>query len=319
MKIYLSIRPRSIGGGSNTFSGLFRKWAKKRGHKVVRSCVRADLAIVIAHLSNERELEKAKRNGCRIIHRLDEYFEKNEDKVRQEKHSKIIRLNGHADLTVFQSWFVQKNVYPHIQPENFVVIHNGGDPEKFSPAKKPGKYIGHVTWGVDTKKRLDLLYEFIRKYPEEQFLLIGRHREAEIDFALPNVKIVGKVRQSKLPKYYRMMKFLYFPSEKDPCPNTVIESILCGVPVCYNKEGGTVELVDGIGMSDEIAHVERVEKDETASAENKQEDISCGLPLERSEEMTEHFTHYRNNCFSRSDLSFNRVFEQYIAVGRRLK
>jgi glycosyltransferase involved in cell wall biosynthesis len=285
----LSVRPKSIGGGSNTFAGLFKKWAKKRGNKIVRNIERADLAIIIAHLADQDDLIRAKQNGCHIIHRLDEYFEENESDARRKKHSKIISLNRHADITVFQSRFVCENVYPHIEPRQYRIIHNGSDPEKFYPAKETGKYIGHVTWGIDSKKRLDLLYEFIGKHPQEQFLLIGRHKESSIDFNLPNVQWVGKVPRRKMPRYYRKMKLLYFPSEKDPCPNTVVEAILSGVPVCYNPDGGTPELV----------------KD-------------CGESLDSVDLLRANLQTYRERCFFRKELHFDNVFEQYLSAHRRV-
>ena len=295
MKIFLSIRPKLIGGGSNTFSVLFKKWAKQNGHKIVKKILKADLAIVIAHLAQEHDLAQAKANGCRIVHRLDEYFEQNEDKVRRKKHDKIVLLNGYADLTVFQSQFVYRNVQPVLKSENNRIIYNGGDHKKFSPASKPGNYIGHVTWGIAEKKRLDLLHNFITNHPEEQFLLIGRHKSSQYDFKLPNVKLVGKVRRWSQPKYFRKMKLLYFPSENDPCPNTVIEAILSGVPVCYNSVGGAIELVRG--RPDRIGFLDTK---------------VCGLPLNRVNEMMSDLCRYRENCFNRSDLHFDKVFEQYL-------
>lgn len=285
MKIYLSIKPKSIGGGSNTFSSLFKTWAGGNGHKIVKSIFRADLAIIIAHLADEKDLLKARNNGCRIVHRLDEYFEKHESEARREKHDKIIRLNKYADLTVFQSEFVFNNVYSYIKPNRYEIIYNGGNQRIFYPAEKPGNFIGHVTWGIDTKKRLDLLYEFIRTHSEDTFLLIGRHKDSEYNFSLPNVKVIGKVRQADLPKYYRMMRCLYFPSEKDPCPNTVIESILCGVPVCYNELGGTVELVR-----------------------------DCGLPLNEFQRLSDNHEEFRNRCALRNDLHFDEVASKYLIV-----
>ena len=79
------------------------------------------------------------------------------------------------------------------------------------------------------------------------------------------------------------MKMLFFPSEKDPCPNTVIEAILSGVPVCYNQIGGTVELVKHCGES--LGNIEKLMKG-----------------LER----------YRKSCFERKDLYFQEVFNRYI-------
>ena len=313
LKIFLSNRPKSFGGGSNSFSWLFKKWANKKGYKIVRRIKKSDLAIIIAHLADENEIAEAKQKGCYIIHRLDEYFEKNEDEVRRNKHEKIIRLNQYADVTIFQSRFVFNNVYPFIKPKKYCIIHNGGDPEQFYPAKEAGTCIGHVTWGIDTKKRLDLLYEFIKKHPNEQFLLVGRHKESPFDFNLPNVRIIGKVHRKKMPKYFRMMKFLYFPSEKDPCPNTVVESILSGVPVCYNEDGGTAELVTGQAYANE-SDIKLNNKTERARNEEGGEKMVCGLPLNQADEMMQDLLSFRNNCNARADLHFDRTFEKYISV-----
>jgi len=314
LKIYLSVRPKSIGGGSNTFSGLFKKWATKQGDKIVRNIEKSELAIIIAHLADEDELARGKKSGCRILHRLDEYFEDNESDTRRKKHAKIINLNRYADVTVFQSRFVCNNVYPHIKPRHYRIIHNGSDPERFYPGRETGKFIGHVTWGIDTKKRLDLLHDFIRKHPREHFLLVGRHKESRYDFDLPNVRAVGKVHRWKMPKYFRMMKFLYFPSEKDPCPNTVIEAILSGIPVCYNDDGGTSELVTG-ETGFELVESKNNTDGKKQTSRIYWEGKPCGLPLDRVEEMIKHLDYFRNNCTKRTDLHFCGVYKAYLMIG----
>ena len=81
------------------------------------------------------------------------------------------------------------------------------------------------------------------------------------------------------------MKCLFFPSERDPCPNTVVEAILSGVPVCYNSEGGTREIV----------------KD-------------CGLPLDRFDELLRERDSFHGNCKFRSDLNFESVAEKYLDI-----
>jgi len=301
MRIFLSKQPKAMGGGANTFSWLFSKYAKRRGLKIVWKIGLADMAVIIAHLAEEEAIREAKSNGCYIIHRLDEYFEKNEDAFRQWKHEKIIRLNRYANLTIFQSQFVFRNVYPFIKPKNYRIIHNGGDHELFFPSKEQGNYIGHATWGFAPKKRLNLLYDFIRKKPNEKFLLVGRQKHSEFDFNLPNVRMVGEVRRKKMAKYFRKMKLFYFPSENDPCPNSVIEAIMCGVPVCYNPIGGTRELI--IGQAGNPV--------ENGFIQDSQEDVVCGLPLGRVEEMLQDIESFRKNCLHRKDLFFTNVFDQY--------
>lgn len=295
LNIYLSKRPKVFGGGSSTFVRLFKKWAKNKGHNIVNRMAKADLAIVIAHLAEIKDLKKAVTKHCCIIHRLDEYFENNETGPRKDKHKKIIELNEYADITVFQSQFVFNNVYPFIKPKEYRIIHNGGDPSLFFPGKSDGSFIGHVTWGIGEKKRLDILHDFIETHPEERFLLIGRHKESDFRFDMPNVECIGKVRPEKIPSLFQKMKMLYFPSENDPCPNTVVESILCGVPVCYNPKGGTIELIKG--------------------QKNDQKHIS-GLSLDRADEMLQNLNVYKENCIRRKDLFFDSVFDAYLDATR---
>jgi len=250
------------------------------------------MALVVAHFGDEATLQAAARNGCRIVHRLDEYFEPDETGPRKEKHDHIIRLNRLAHVTIFQSRFVHDNLWAHLHPERWDVILNGGDPAKFAPPPRPGEWIGHVSWGVGENKRLNLLRQFILRHPEEKFLLVGRHAESGLDFRMPNVKLAGRVGRWRIQWYFRRMKMLYFPSEKDPCPNTAIEAMLAGVPVCYNPDGGTVELVAPEGSP------------------------ACGLPLNRAEELLENLAPYRAACLGRTDLHFDAVFARYLEHGR---
>ena len=81
------------------------------------------------------------------------------------------------------------------------------------------------------------------------------------------------------------MKFLFFPSERDPCPNTVIEAMLAGLPVCYNKIGGTVELVR-----------------------------DCGVPLNEYKKLIDNYSSYRQKVLARNDLDFNHVAKKYLAL-----
>ncbi len=285
MKLFISKKPRGTGGGSNTFAHNFVAWAKKRGHVIARRIQDAERIIIIANWGEIDELEKVRANGSYIIHRIDEYFQTNEDDYRRRKHAKIIALNRYADVTVFQSDFVYHNAYPFIQPRRWEVILNGADPKIFHPSREAGEYIGHVTWGVDDRKRLALLRQKIVEFPSEQFWLVGRHHESGYDFKLPNVVLRGIKDRKQISKEYRKMKLLFFPSENEPCPNIPIEAILSGVPVCYSDTGGTPEVVR-----------------------------DCGEPLENFNYLLANLAEYRQRCFQREDLYFDAVAQKYMSV-----
>lgn len=286
LNLYLSKAAENKGGGANSFVWNFVAWARRYRHRVVSDPRGADRAIVIAHWSEAERLEEAHRKGCRIVHRIDEYFQKEESGYRKEKHERIRSLNRHADVTVFQSEFVRKNALPFLQPRRHVVIRNGAEPRLFHPGRRAGSCVGHVTWSADPRKGLDTLYRKIRETPEETFLLVGRHAESAEDFGgLPNAIIRGARTRRQMAREYRKMKVLYFPSQDEPCPNIPIEAVLSGVPVCFHDSGGTPEIIR-----------------------------NCGLPLDRFDELIRDPAKYRNRCLDRADLHFDAVARRYIEV-----
>jgi len=285
--IYVSIAPtpHGSGGGANTFSWNFCRYLEKRDIKQERNILLAKKALVIANKVDYFSLWLAKKNGCFIVHRLDEHFQDNESRERRRRHEQVVKINRLADVTVFQSQFVQENVLPHLKPSRYAVILNGADPEIFYDRGSNQRcYVGHITNSVGWKKRLDILEKAIKDFPSERFLLIGNHGSAEIDFSrYANVTMVGPVSKKELALYHQQMKCLYFPSENDPCPNTVVEAILSGVPVCYNQLGGTREIVG-----------------------------DCGLPLEKFGDFLARLPEFKSMCARREDLYFDKVMEKYL-------
>ncbi len=289
INIFISIYPQDKGGGSNTFAYNFKKWILRNTdrHHLIYNILEADKAIIIADKADLDIIAMAKEKGCFIIHRLDEHVEHDEDEYRSKKHAYIKELNRLADITIFQSRFVFDNMHPYLDyPQRYEIIYNGAYPEDFYPSNEPGDFIGHITWGVGEKKRLDILYETIKQNPDERFLLIGNHKNSPFDFtSLSNVTYVGQITRNKILYYLHKMKFLFFPSEKDPCPNTVVEAIMAGVPVCYNSIGGTKELV----------------KD-------------CGLPIEEFLIIKREWKIFREKCTNRIDLHFDNTARKYMGL-----
>ena len=286
MRLFISLRPKMVGGGANTFAFNLWNWAKKNGIRLSANIMNADRAVIIAHNADIELVKKARQKGCYMVHRLDEYFQDDEDGYRKQKHQKIIELNQYADITIFQSKFVFDNVFPYLNCKRHDIILNGADANRFSAPQEPGEFIGHVTWGIGDIKRLDLVQRFVQYHPDEKFLLIGNHCRSKVNFRqFKNIKIAGRVARRKLPHFYKMMKMLYFPSEREPCPNIPIEAILCGVPVCYNEYGGTKEIVR-----------------------------DCGLPLAQAEELLQDLSVFRQRCLGRKDLYFDQVARQYMSA-----
>jgi len=282
--IFISIQGEddSDAGGSNTFAWNMSRYLKHNGISVTSSILKASHAIVIADKVNLMSLRLAKANGCFILHRIDEEFVSSCSLT--PKHKKILRINSYADVTVFQSEFVRDNILSYLNTQRWAVIINGADPQIFRFHQQSGTYLGHITNSVGNKKRLDLLNNTIVNYPDESFLLVGNHHRSPLGLSEhPNVTAVGHVSKTDIAKYHQRMKCLYFPSERDPCPNTVVEAIISGVPVCYHKDGGTKEIVR-----------------------------NCGLPLEQFDELLSNLALFHDRCRTRKDLYFDSVAGKYL-------
>jgi glycosyltransferase involved in cell wall biosynthesis len=66
-----------------------------------------------------------------------------------------------------------------------------------------------------------------------------------------HVKITGSYSQDEAPFVYQASHAYIMTKHLDPCPNTVIEALACGLPVLYSSSGGVPELVGedaGIGL-----------------------------------------------------------------------
>lgn len=64
------------------------------------------------------------------------------------------------------------------------------------------------------------------------------------------VTYVGPYTQGRAPGIYQAADAYVMTKHNDPCPNTVLEALACGLPVLYSNTGGVPELVgDAAGVA----------------------------------------------------------------------
>lgn len=106
------------------------------------------------------------------------------------------------------------------------------------------------------KRPMDVLRAFARaNVPDTYLLIVGDgplrpqlEAEATTLNVRERVRFLGFVNQSGLPAVYRSADLLVLPSEYDPCPVVVCETMLCGCPAAISDEiTGRLDLVkDGV-------------------------------------------------------------------------
>ena len=63
------------------------------------------------------------------------------------------------------------------------------------------------------------------------------------DLDVSNTIFHGRIKNDCLPEFYSSCDVGLSPSIFDPCPNSVVEMIACGLPVITTKDSGAAELV----------------------------------------------------------------------------
>jgi glycosyltransferase involved in cell wall biosynthesis len=76
---------------------------------------------------------------------------------------------------------------------------------------------------------------------------VQAQRDAEYQAAslglTKHVRFSGPYTQEQAPEIYRKADAYVMTKHNDPCPNTVLEALACGLPVLYSNTGGVSELV----------------------------------------------------------------------------
>ncbi len=58
--------------------------------------------------------------------------------------------------------------------------------------------------------------------------------------------LIGSYTQEEAPNIYQSADAYVMLKHNDPCPNTVLEALACGLPVLYSNSGGVPELATGL-------------------------------------------------------------------------
>ncbi|MBF0285413.1 MAG: glycosyltransferase family 4 protein [Magnetococcales bacterium] len=190
----------------------------------------------------------------------------------QGRNRRMARTYLQADHVFYQSDFCRRAA------ERFLgrregpgeILFNGVDtgfyrprPE-FTQPRSPyvflltGKIDAHLAYRVETtmrglaKARRQGLEArlIVAGWVEPQSLLALLALAEELKIA-DHVRFTGPYRQDQAPEIYQQADAYVMTKHNDPCPNTVMEALACGLPVVHVQSGGAPEQVGeaGIGVA----------------------------------------------------------------------
>ncbi|KAA0265426.1 MAG: hypothetical protein DPW18_02305 [Chloroflexi bacterium] len=258
LSIFHEFEPPPTGGG-HQFLRAFWKQAEARGLKVENNIIsRTTRACLFNSFNfNESRLLRMKRDSVLYVHRVDgpiDVYRGREDGVDKG----IFAVNQMiADKTIFQSRYsLEKHLELGMEFRNPVVIMNAADPDIFHPR-------GRIEFSRDRKTRLiasswsdnvnkgAVVYQWLDEHLEwERFEMTFVGRSSVM---FKNIRMIPPVDSFRMAELFRAHDIYITASRNDPCSNSLIEALTCGLPAIHLKSGGHPEIVKQAGAGFEAA------------------------------------------------------------------
>lgn len=188
------------------------------------------------------------------------------------KNAEMAEAHRLADHVFYQSEFCRLSAEQFLGPRegSSEILYNAIDTTHFMPrqdymeAGKPfrflvtGKIDRHMFYRLESSIQglsaareagLDATLEIAGWIESEAE---GRARQVSAQVGVSSyVFLSGPYTQQAAPDIYRRADAYVMTKHNDPCPNTVLEAMACGLPVLYARSGGVPELVAdcGVGIS----------------------------------------------------------------------
>ncbi len=249
MKIYIMFQlKQGPSGGGNQFLASLGKYFSKKGC-LAENPGAADIILYNSYqYIPETVTLKKKYPRKYFIHRID-------GPIRlynqlSDRRDAVTNSAAHfiADAVVFQSeWSRQQNFCLGLKrPAYETTIMNAPDPDLFNRINRQSfsadrktriiatSWSSNMNKGFDDYLWLDNNLDF-RKY---QITFCGR---TPIDFK--NIIHVPPLRSSELAEELKKNDIFLTASQNDPCSNSLIEGLHCGLPALVKNSGGHPEII----------------------------------------------------------------------------
>ncbi|WP_048062038.1 glycosyltransferase family 4 protein [Methanocorpusculum labreanum] len=147
-----------------------------------------------------------------------------------------------------------------VDPSKIIIIHNGINVEKFLiplnvDKKKQILWIGKYVPGKGVEYLVEGFADFSHNYPDYSLLMIGRGPGKDmicnkIDQLSLNqkIKMVDFIPNDELQIIYEESMIFISPSLAEGVPKTMLEAMVCGLPVISTDLPQLVDIVEGCGI-----------------------------------------------------------------------
>ncbi|EKD26082.1 MAG: Glycosyl transferase group 1, partial [uncultured bacterium] len=184
-------------------------------------------------------------------------------KYREEINNRMQKDISMCDWIIYQSLFSKEmaDQYLYNRTSNFSIIYNGVDTGYFQPVQKQNTGLKLLMLGAwrDPELFISSLNVFIKVNAEIACSLkIAGQMTKGVEMAYkkwlafhadicPKIQYAGIVSYENLPSVINDCDVSLHLKSGDWCPNAVLETMACAIPVVCHNHGGTKELVGGGG------------------------------------------------------------------------
>jgi len=234
-------------GGGNQFLKMLRKGFNHK-NCLTENPEDADIFLFNSHhfLKNVSSYKKSFPRA-KFVHRIDGPMRLYNDLSDARDQQVYFANETFADATVYQSdWSKNKNLEMGLQPNQIhTTIQNCADNIIFYPLEKPKTNTKKIrlfssSWSNHPKKGFDF-YNYLDKnldFNQYEYYFAGR---SPVNFT--NIKNLGPLSSDILATELRTSNIFITASQNDPCSNSLIEGLSCGLTCVALKSGGHPEII----------------------------------------------------------------------------
>ena len=252
LSIFHDFDPPPAGGG-HQFLRAFIAQAKAHGLKIENNTIShtTHACLFNSFNFNDKRLLRMKRDSVLYVHRVDgpvDTYRGQDDGVDKHIHDVNQKI---ADKTIFQSRYsLEKHLELGMQFREPVVIMNAVDPQIFHPhgrvdfSQNRKIRLIAVSWSDNINKGAPV-YQWLDEHLDWdrfEFTFVGRSK-----IAFKNIRVIPPVDSTRLADLLRDHDIYITASKNDPCSNSLIEALACGLPAVYLQSGGHPEIVNQAG------------------------------------------------------------------------
>jgi glycosyltransferase involved in cell wall biosynthesis len=254
VSIFHVFAPPPTGGGHQFMRALWNE-LEGRGLKIENNGISRTARACLFNSFNFdfKRLRRSRRPGCRMVHRVDgplAVYRGCDDGTDKQIHE----INREfANATIFQSQFSlakhRELGFDFVDP---VVIPNAADPAIFQPRGRipfsPDRKVRlvSVSWSDNVNKGARI-YKWLDEHLDwnrYEYTFVGRSPEV-----FRRIAMHQPVASAPLSDLLRAHDIYVTASKNDPCSNSLLEALACGLPAIYLDSGGHPEIVGRAGLA----------------------------------------------------------------------